>query len=135
MSTVTASTGIVIDAPPALARFGEALRTGVPLGTLVVLVLDARSRLVRLAAYYDLDRRNRWLEELAAADAGSRVILVSVRGGRGRVARPSDEARWDHAADLARSLGVTLVDWWVLTEPDFAYSVARFSKRAAAWVE
>lgn len=126
--------GIVISSPRAFARFAEALRARAAIGTLAVIVLDRHWRLVKLAPYYDLDHRGRWIEALDDVEPGARVVLASLRAGRGRVARPSDELRWEQWDDLTKSRGITLVDWWVLTEPDFAYSVARFAKRPAAWV-
>lgn len=135
MSTATAAPPVVapVLSPAVLGRGLGSIRAGYRKDTLLVIVLDADSRLVGVRPFFDLDRRERWLGMLDLVPAGSRLVLVSIRSGHARTARLSDERKWERWCDLADHRGVTLVDWWVLTDPDWAYAVSQFSSRGARW--
>ena len=66
-------------------------------------------------------------------DSGaSSLFIITDRSGEVSADRPDDELVWMELVDLAGTVGITLLDWFVVFDTK-AFSVAEFAPLPAQW--
>ena len=66
-------------------------------------------------------------------DSGaSSLFIITDRSGEVSADRPDDELVWMELVDLAATVGITLLDWFVVFGTT-TFSVAEFAPRPAQW--
>jgi hypothetical protein len=104
-------------------------------GTAVAVALDRQRRLVDFRPIEDgadhLPDVLRFIV-LCGDRRTEQVLLLTDRTGETLADHPDDELLWEELVGLARSLGVHLLDWWVMFGTK-AFSVAEFAPTPAGW--
>jgi hypothetical protein len=112
----------------------KAASTRMDPGEVLVACLDRHRRLIELipVAAGD-DELPALAETLARAPKNVRAVVVATVRRNVAPAEPEDEPRWEAMqAALARS-HVTLLDWFVICGPRWAWSVAEHADTPAQW--
>jgi hypothetical protein len=61
------------------------------------------------------------------------LLLLTDRSGETPLDRPGDELLWQELHAAAATRGTTLLDWFVLADQRWAFSVAEFAPTPAGW--